>query len=254
MYDSPYMWKSCSEPTPYGPHIDWRGVMSVQGGILADYDQIDTNVLKRNPAQFGYPKTFELHVIKIFLQNFVLMLHIRRWPSWRHVSSGQHIGCLRPKFLVGGSTLLTKFQLPQRPGNYVLLTLYVEILFWSKALRDPILTDVVSQQFRAAYWRITTKLIFMSWGEILPSLVILSLLTFEIHVIEILLHNFAWCYISVGGHPGVMSVHGGILADYDQNLSRGWDSLDTKFLLPQWPGNYVPHTSYVEILFSANAL
>ena len=36
MYHSLYMWKSCSEPTPYGSHIDWRGVTSVQGGILAD--------------------------------------------------------------------------------------------------------------------------------------------------------------------------------------------------------------------------
>ena len=51
------MWKSCSEPTPYGPHIGWRGVTSVQGGILADYDQIDTYVLKWNPAKFGYPKS-----------------------------------------------------------------------------------------------------------------------------------------------------------------------------------------------------
>ena len=51
MYHSPYMWKSCSEPTPYGPHIGWRGVTSVQGGILADYDQIDTDVLKGKACQ-----------------------------------------------------------------------------------------------------------------------------------------------------------------------------------------------------------
>ena len=56
----------------------------------------------------------------------------------------------------------------------------------------------------------------MSLSEILPSLVILSLLTFELHVIEIFLQNFVWCYISAGGHPGVTSVQGGILADYDQ--------------------------------------
>ena len=46
MYHSLYMWKSCCEPTLHGPHIGWRGVTSVQGGILADYDQIDTHVLK----------------------------------------------------------------------------------------------------------------------------------------------------------------------------------------------------------------
>ena len=55
MYHSLYMWKSCCEPTPHGPHIGWRGVTSFQGGILADYDQIDTHVLKWNPAKFGYP-------------------------------------------------------------------------------------------------------------------------------------------------------------------------------------------------------
>ena len=40
----------------YGPHIDWRGVTSVQGGILADYDQFDTHVPKWIPDKFGYPK------------------------------------------------------------------------------------------------------------------------------------------------------------------------------------------------------
>ena len=34
--------------------------MSVQGGILADNNQIDTHVLKCNPAKFGYPKS--LHI------------------------------------------------------------------------------------------------------------------------------------------------------------------------------------------------
>ena len=44
------------------------------------------------------------------------------------------------------------------------------------------------------------------------------------------------------------------MADYDQNFSRGLDSPVTKFQLPQRPGNYVPLTLYVEILFWANAL
>ena len=34
MYLSLSMWKSCSEPKPYGPHIHWRSVTSVQDGIL----------------------------------------------------------------------------------------------------------------------------------------------------------------------------------------------------------------------------
>ena len=96
--------------------------------------------------------TFELHVIEIFLPNYVLMLYIRRWLSW------------------------------------------------------------FSRQFRAAYWLIATKLIHMSWSEILPSLVILSLFTFELHVIEIFLSNYvlmlyirqwpSWCHVSSGRHIG----------------------------------------------------
>ena len=70
MYHSLYMWKSCSEPTPYGSHIGWRCVTLVQGGILADYGQIDTHVLKWNPAKFGYPKS----------------LHIRATRDWNILS------------------------------------------------------------------------------------------------------------------------------------------------------------------------
>ena len=92
MYHSPYMWKSCSHPTPYRPRIYWRGVTSIHGGILAEYDQIASHVLKWNPANLVNLSffTYELRVIGIFLQNSVLMLYIRRWPSWRRVSS-----CLR---------------------------------------------------------------------------------------------------------------------------------------------------------------
>ena len=64
MYHSLYMWRSCSEPTPYGAHIDWRGVTSVQGGILADYDRIDTHVLKWNPAKFGFPKSLDIRATR----------------------------------------------------------------------------------------------------------------------------------------------------------------------------------------------
>ena len=41
-------------------HIGWRVVTSVQGGIFADYKQIDTHALKGNHAKFGYPKS--LHI------------------------------------------------------------------------------------------------------------------------------------------------------------------------------------------------
>ena len=99
MYHSPYMWKSCSGPTLNGPHIDWRGFTSVQGGILADYDQIDTHVLKWNPAKFGYPKS----------------LHIRATRAWN-----------------------------------ILSKLRFDAIYPSVAI-------LVSRQFRAAYWLITTK-------------------------------------------------------------------------------------------------
>ena len=39
-----HMWKSCSDPNRYETHVDW--LTPVQGGILADYDQIDTHGLK----------------------------------------------------------------------------------------------------------------------------------------------------------------------------------------------------------------
>ena len=60
--------------------------------------------------------------------------------------------------------------------------------------------------------------------------------------------------MTVGGHPGVPSVQGGILADYDQNFSHWLDYPDTKFQLPQRAENYLPLTLYVGILFWANAL
>ena len=59
MYHSLCMWKSCSEPTTYGPHIGWRGVTSVQGGILVDYFQIDTHVPK-----FDYPKSLNIRAAR----------------------------------------------------------------------------------------------------------------------------------------------------------------------------------------------
>ena len=127
-------------------------------------------------------------------------------------------------------------------------------LVLSQRLTGPILADVVSRQFSAAYWLITTKLIHMAWSEILPSLVILSLFTFELRVIEIFLLNSvlmlyirrwpSWCHVSSGRHIGWLR----------PNFSRGWGTPDTKFQLPQRPENYVPLTLYVEILFWANAL
>ena len=214
MYHSLNMQKSCSEPRPYGLHIGWRGFTSVQGGILADYDQIDTHVLKWNPTTFGHPKF--LHIWATRDWDIPSKLRFDAIYIRRCVTSvqGGILADYDQNFSRGWDSPDTKFQLPQRPGNYVPLTLYMEILFWANALRTHIGWRGVAKprQFRAAYWLITTKLIHMSWSEILPSLFILSLFTFELHVIEIFLPNSvlmlyirrcpSWCHVSSGRHIG----------------------------------------------------
>ena len=159
MYHSLYMWKSCCERTPYGPHIGWRGVTSVQGGILADYDQIDTHVLKWNPAKFGYPKS----------------LHIRATRDW---------------------------DIPSK--------LRFDAIYPSVAI-------LVSRQFRAAYWLITTKTLVVDGTLLTQSFSFLK-------DREIMYHSlYMWKSCSertpYGPHigwRGVTSVQCGILADYDQ--------------------------------------
>ena len=159
MYHSLYMWKSCSEPTPYGPHIGWRGVTSVQGGILADYNQIDPHVLKWNPAKFGYPKS----------------LHLRATRDW---------------------------DIPSK--------LRFDAIYPSVAI-------LVSRQFRAAYWLITTKTLVVDGTLLTQSFSFLK-------DWEIMYHSlYMWKSCSeptpYGPHIGwrvVTSVQGGILADYNQ--------------------------------------
>ena len=156
--------------------------------------------------------TFELHVIEIFLPNSVLMLYIRRWPSWCHVSSGRHIGWLRPKLQSWMGLSWHKVSASSNTGKLCTAHFICGNPVLSQRLADPILAVVVSRQFRAAYWLITTKLIHMSWSEILPRLAILSLFTFELHVIEIFLPNSvlmlyirrwpSWCHVSSGRHIG----------------------------------------------------
>ena len=132
MYHSLYMQKSCSEPTPNGPHIGWRGVTSVQGGILADYDQIDTHVLKWNPAKFGYPKS----------------LHIRATRDWDIPS--------------------TTFWCYISAGGQVRSFLVSKLRF--DAIYPPV-AILASRQFRAAYWLITTKTLVKLDGTYPDSLV-----------------------------------------------------------------------------------
>ena len=195
--------------------------------------------------------TFELHVIEIFLRNSVLMLYIRRCVT---SVQGGILADYDQHFSRRWDSPDTKFQLPQRPGNYVTLTLYVEILFWANALRTPywLAWCHVSSGRHIGWLRPN----WYTCPEMKSCQVLLSLVSLRSSHTW-LRYSFQtpfWCYISVGGHPGVTSVQGGILADYDQNFSRGWDSPDTKFQLPQRPGNYAPLTLYVVILLWATAL
>ena len=152
-------------------------------------------------------------MIEIFLQNSVLMRYIRRWPSWCHVSSGRHIGWLRPKVFLSWTGLSRhKVSASSNTGKLCTTHFICGNLVLSQRLKDPILAVVVSRQPRAVYWLITTKLIHMSWSESLPSLVILRLFTFELHVIELFLPNSvlmqyicrwpSWRHVSSGRHIG----------------------------------------------------
>ena len=255
MCHSPYTWNSCSGPTLYGPRIDCRGSTSVQGGILADYDQIDTHVLKWNPAKFGYPKSFHIRATR----DWVIPSKLRFdaiYPSVAILASLQFGAAY---WLIqtsrGWNSPDTKYQPPQRPGNYVPLTLCVEIFFLRLCLTDTLLPDVVARQFRAAYWLITTNYLVVGRTLLTQSFSFLNDREFVYH------STYMWKFCSgptpYGPHidwRGVTSIRGYILADYDQNFIRWWHSPVTKFQLRQWPWIYVPLTLYVEILFRANAL
>ena len=159
MYHSLYICKSYSEPTPYRPHIGWRGVTSVQGGILADYGQIDTRVLKWNPAKFGYAKS----------------LHFRATRDW---------------------------DIPSK--------LRFDATYPSEA-------TLVSRQFRAAYWLITTKTLVVDGTLLTQSFSFLKDGENMYHSLYMLKsYSEPTPYGPHIGWRGVTAVQCGILADYDQ--------------------------------------
>ena len=208
------MWKSCSEPTLYGPLIGCRGVTSVQGGILDDSDQFDTHVLKWNPAKFGYPNSLHIRATR----NWDIPSKLRFdaiYPLVAILVSRQFRAAywlITTKTLVVDGILLTQCFSFLKDREIMYHSLYMWKSCSEPTPYEPILADVVSRQFRAAYWLIPTNLIHMSWSEILPSLVILSLFTFELHVIEIFLPKSvlmlyirrcpSWCHVSSGRHIG----------------------------------------------------
>ena len=121
---------SYSFQTPLWCYISVGGhpdVTSGQGCILADYDQ---------HFSCGWD-SFDTKLIEIFPPNFVLMLYIRRWQTGVTSVQGAILADDDQNFSRGWDSPDTKVQLPQRPRNYVPLTLYVEILFWANALRTP---------------------------------------------------------------------------------------------------------------------
>ena len=169
-------WYGNPRVTSYESHIDWRGVRSVQGGILVDYDQLDAHVLKWNPDKFGYPQS--LHARAAHAWDIPSKLKFYAiYPSMAILASRQFRAAywlITTKTLAVGGTLLTqKFQLSQWPRNYVIPYMW-KSCSWPTPYR-PHIDWRVSCQFRAAYWLITTKLIHMSWSEILTSLVILHI-------------------------------------------------------------------------------
>ena len=110
----------------------------------------------------------------------VNMGSVRRWLRTRF----PHI-----KWVVYNFPVFEVVEIFPRTGKLCTTHFICGNLVLSQRLMDPILVDVVSRQVRAAYWLITGKLINMSWSQILQSLVILSLFTFELHVIELFLPN-----------------------------------------------------------------
>ena len=210
-----FIWEILFWANALRTHIGWRGVTSVQGGILSDYNQIDTHVLKWNPAKIGYPKSLHIRATRDW--------HIPdTTPFWCYISVGGHpsVTSVQGGILVdydqnfsrGRDSPDTKFQLPQRLGNYVPLTLYVEILFWANALRTPYwLTWCHVSSGRHIVW---LRPNWYTCPEVksCQDWIILSLFTFQLRAIEIFLPNSvlmldirrgpSWCHVSSGRHIG----------------------------------------------------
>ena len=219
MYHSLNMWESCSGPTPYGPHINWCGVTSVQGGILADYDQNLSLEWDSPDIKFQLPQWPGIYV------PLTLYVKILFWPTpcgpiidWRGVTSVQG-GILADYDQIDTHVLKwnpAKFSYPK--------------YFYIWATRDwgipsklrfvainPSVVILASLPFRAAYWLLTTKTLVVG-GTLLTQSI--SLLKDR----EIMYHSlYMWKLFSVTmpyGHHidwhGVTSVQGGILANYNQ--------------------------------------
>ena len=163
------------------PHQSWckYSGMLVQGGMFPEYDQTDAYVLKWNLDKFGYPKY--LHIWAAGDWDIPSKLRFDTIYPWVVILASRQFRAaywlITTKTWVVGGTLLTQSSSFSTTGKLCSTHLICGNLVLSQRLTDPILTDAVSLQFRAAYWLNTTKLIHMSLSEILTSLVIRNLFT-----------------------------------------------------------------------------
>ena len=104
MYHSPYMWKYCSETTPFGPHIDWYGLTSGKSGILTYYDQRDAHVLKWNHEKINIRAARDWDIP--FQNCFDAIYPSVAILASRHFWMAHSL--ITTKTLVVGGTLLTK--------------------------------------------------------------------------------------------------------------------------------------------------
>ena len=137
--------------------------------------------------------------------------------SWCRISSGQYIGWLWPKLQTWVELSWHKVSAFSMAKKLCITHIVCGNLVLSQCPTFLILTDVVSRQFGAAYCLITTKLIHMSWSEILT----FCFCSKSLHMPAASdWCNFSTlcflCYLFVGGPPSVTPVQGGILADCDK--------------------------------------
>ena len=194
MYHSPYMWKYCSETTPFGPHIDWYGLTSGKSGILTDYDQRDAHVLKWNHEKIHIRAARDWDIPSQNCSDAI-------YPSVAILAS-RHFwmahSLITTKTLVVGGTLLTKsfrlcndqeimYHSPYYAWCFVSLVRHIGWIqpnwyTYPEAKSRLVWLYQVSPRSSYTWLGCSSKTPF-------------------------------WCYISVGGHPDVTSVQGGILAD-----------------------------------------
>ena len=114
---------------------------------MADYFQIHTHVLKRNPAKFGYRKSIHIRVTRDL--NILFKLRFDAiYPSVAILVSRQFRAAywlITTKTLVVDGTLLTQNSASSKTGKLCTTHVICGNLVVSQRFTDPILADVVSR-------------------------------------------------------------------------------------------------------------